>query len=379
MKTTVLILTILILASNLRAQSGIGNAGNVVLGHGVGAPSGICTSTQQYINDSNGNFYTCWLGTWTLVGTAGGAVPAGASTQVQFNDSGSFGASANFTFDKTSGAGLILGANTLLTDGSGGTFGFSGGDFTAASGGVGSSAAISANGGGALLTDSTNNNVVQTAADGSVVITATNSNATTLTGPVNVASLTASRCIATDGSKNLVSSGADCNAAPAFSAITSGTNTVAAMVLGTGGSLTVSGSGTNNSTTLNGATFAAPGTIGGGTPGVATFTGLTAATYSTATNCADSAGAAACGSAAAGAFVVDAAATSTVVSTTAITANSEVFIQYDSSLGTRLGVTCNTTVALPAVTARTAATSFTITVPVAPAVNPACYDYHIVN
>lgn len=54
----------------------------------------------------------------------------------------------------------------------------------------------------------------------------------------------------------------------AFSALTSSTNTTAAMVLGTGSSLTVSGSGMNNATTLNGATFAIPGTIGGTTPGI---------------------------------------------------------------------------------------------------------------
>jgi len=101
--------------------------------------------------------------------------------------------------------------------------------------------------------------------------------------------------------------------------------------------------------------------------------------YQTSTNCADSAGAAACGSAAAGSFVVDAGATTTVVSTTAVTADSEVFVQYDSSLGTRLGVTCNVTAAIPSVTARVAATSFTITVPAAPVTNPACYSYHIVN
>lgn len=103
------------------------------------------------------------------------------------------------------------------------------------------------------------------------------------------------------------------------------------------------------------------------------------ATFNTATNCSDSAGAAACGSAAAGTFVVDAGATTTVVSTTATTANSEIFVQYDSSLGTRLSVTCNVTVAIPQVTARTAATSFTVTVPVAPVANPACYSYHIIN
>lgn len=106
---------------------------------------------------------------------------------------------------------------------------------------------------------------------------------------------------------------------------------------------------------------------------------VTAATYSTATNCADSAGAAACGSAAAGAFVVDAGTTSVVVSTTAVTANSQVFVQFDASLGTRLGITCNTTPAAPSVTARTAATSFTVSIPVAPVTNAACFTYHVVN
>ncbi len=96
-------------------------------------------------------------------------------------------------------------------------------------------------------------------------------------------------------------------------------------------------------------------------------------------NCLDSAGAAACGAATAGSVVIDAGATTVVVSTTQVTANSQIFVQYDSSLGTRLSVTCNTTPALPAVTARTAATSFTITVPAGPITNPACYSFFIVN
>lgn len=104
--------------------------------------------------------------------------------------------------------------------------------------------------------------------------------------------------------------------------------------------------------------------------------------YNTTTNCADSAGAAACGSAAAGAFVIDAGATATVVSTTAVTANSEVFVQFDSSLGARLGITCNVavnTAAIGSVTARTAGTSFTYTITGTLAVNPGCFTYHIVN
>lgn len=123
------------------------------------------------------------------------------------------------------------------------------------------------------------------------------------------------------------------------------------------------------------------GPSGGSSLNIAAFFNgsVSAASYLTGTNCSDSAGAAACGSAAAGTVVIDAGATTVVVSTTAVTANSEVFAQFDSSLGTRLSVTCNTTPAIPAITARTAGTSFTITVPAAPITNPACYSYRIVN
>lgn len=118
--------------------------------------------------------------------------------------------------------------------------------------------------------------------------------------------------------------------------------------------------------------------------GTGTFAGqLSAAGYSTATNCADSAGAAACGSASAGHFVIDAAGTSTVVSTTAVTANSEVIVTRDDGLGTLLSVTCNTqsslTLGAPRVTARTATTSFTVTIEVGPTTNPMCLGYKIVN
>lgn len=107
---------------------------------------------------------------------------------------------------------------------------------------------------------------------------------------------------------------------------------------------------------------------------------LTVGNYNTGSNCSDSAGAAACGSASAGSVVMDAAATTVVVSTTAVTANSQIFIQEDSSLGTRLSVTCNTTTGRDfTVTARTAATSFTITSSAAPVTNPGCLSFRVVN
>lgn len=58
---------------------------------------------------------------------------------------------------------------------------------------------------------------------------------------------------------------------PSFSLITAGTNT-AALLVGTGGSLGISGSGTINSTTLLGSTWAVPGAIGATTPSTGAFT-----------------------------------------------------------------------------------------------------------
>ena len=54
-------------------------------------------------------------GTWNEIGTAEAGNVAGANTQVQFNDEGSFGASANFTFTDTSQ--LNVAGNINLTAG----------------------------------------------------------------------------------------------------------------------------------------------------------------------------------------------------------------------------------------------------------------------
>ena len=64
----------------------------------------------------------------------------------------------------------------------------------------------------------------------------------------------------------------------AFSALTSGTNGSAAMVVGTGASLATSGSGSINATLLGGATFASPGCIGCTTPGIGDFSAASVAT-----------------------------------------------------------------------------------------------------
>lgn len=99
----------------------------------------------------------------------------------------------------------------------------------------------------------------------------------------------------------------------------------------------------------------------------------------TATNCASSASPAVCGSAQAGRVVVAAGATTVTVNTTAVTANSEILLHEDSSLGTALSVTCNTNLINSMVTARVASTSFTITLGSTPATNPVCLNYAVIN
>lgn len=106
---------------------------------------------------------------------------------------------------------------------------------------------------------------------------------------------------------------------------------------------------------------------------------VSAPKYSTATNCSSSASPAVCAAASAGSVVVAATATSVVVNTTAVSANSQIFVNFDSSLGTKLGVTCNTTTALPYVTARSTGVSFTLGIAVGPVTDPACYSYLVVN
>jgi hypothetical protein len=105
----------------------------------------------------------------------------------------------------------------------------------------------------------------------------------------------------------------------------------------------------------------------------------------TATNCNSAASPAVCGSAAAGSVVIPTGTTSSTlqVNTTAVTANSQIIFYPDDSLGTRLGVTCNSTLATLVggsfISARAAGASFTITFNGTILTNGVCGTYTIVN
>jgi hypothetical protein len=108
-----------------------------------------------------------------------------------------------------------------------------------------------------------------------------------------------------------------------------------------------------------------------------------ASTYATSTRCVSGASPALCGSAAAGGVAVPTGVNPTlVVDTSAVTSGSQILLTPDETIGTALGVTCNTTVTTQApliVTARTAATSFTVQVDATVATNPVCLSYMIMN
>jgi lysophospholipase L1-like esterase len=76
---------------------------------------------------------------------------------------------------------------------------------------------------------------------------------------------------------------------------------------------------------------------------------------------------------------ISAGASTASIAAAAVTANSQISVTFDSSLGSKLGVTCNTVLATPWVSARTPGTGFTLSTGTAPTTNPACYSYTIFN
>jgi hypothetical protein len=99
----------------------------------------------------------------------------------------------------------------------------------------------------------------------------------------------------------------------------------------------------------------------------------------TETQCFSSASPAVCGNNINGFVAIASGSSSVVVDTTLVTANSEISLTFDATQGTNLGVTCNTTAQQPYISARTAGTSFTISVPTNFSTNPGCIGFHIKN
>jgi len=106
---------------------------------------------------------------------------------------------------------------------------------------------------------------------------------------------------------------------------------------------------------------------------------MTASTEATEGQCFSSSSPATCGALIDGFVAIPAGSSSVVVNTTAVTANSVISLTFDSTQGASVGVTCNTTPQTPYISARTAGTSFTISVPSNFSTNPGCIGFHLRN
>lgn len=119
--------------------------------------------------------------------------------------------------------------------------------------------------------------------------------------------------------------------------------------------------------------------------GSKTVSATSPANITTGSNCSSSASPAVCVAASAGSVAFPTGVTSVplTVNTTAVTANSQIFMFPDDTLGTKLSVTCNSTLATlvggMAITARTPGTSFTVTFNGTIAGSPLCASFLIIN
>lgn len=105
-------------------------------------------------------------------------------------------------------------------------------------------------------------------------------------------------------------------------------------------------------------------------------------TIGTQAICNSAASPAVCGAAPTGAVAIPVGGASVTVNTTAATTNSTIIIQEDYTLGSRLGVTCNTTTATvtqaPVIAAK-ANGSFLFGIAAGPTTNPSCFTYTIID
>jgi hypothetical protein len=107
---------------------------------------------------------------------------------------------------------------------------------------------------------------------------------------------------------------------------------------------------------------------------------LVVSSYGTLSNCSSISLPAKCGHAPAGSFVLRPGSTSTKVNTTAVTVNSQIVVMEDSSLGPKLGVSCNRTSGRTyMITDRVSGVSFTVSSSAAPTEHPACLSFQLLN
>lgn len=340
--------------------------GNTVTIGFVGVPAGSCSTIMYGINTANGDFYDCLAGAWNKVNSAGGA---GTVT----NTGGALTANA-----------IVLGAGGNDTKVSTGLTTDGVAAITRTQGTIVASTPFTShtatwNAAGVVFTNWLSNITCTAAASGSIAY------GLGVAGTTWQFKYQAANCA---NPSLLLPAGVVAAPAIAIGQTNDGlfSNGAGLLRIGIGGT-TIYGINSNlffpasdNAVSLGQAANRWSTVVGNA---------ITGNTYSTATNCAAVGTAAnpsvaSCTAASAGSFscATNASTGTCTVNTTAVTANSEIFIEgrNDTTTGTRLGVTCNTgiTTALPEISAVVAATSFTINLGTF-TTNPECFSYFIVN
>jgi len=80
-------------SAGFNALSPITTTGDIIIGNGTNSATRLGIGANTYVLTSNGT-----TATWAAP-TGGSGSPGGSNTQIQFNNSGAFGGSANFTWD----------------------------------------------------------------------------------------------------------------------------------------------------------------------------------------------------------------------------------------------------------------------------------------
>ena len=359
-----------------------GQQGNTVIIRYAGAPTGSCSIVAVAVNNATGAFYDCKAAVWNLVGGGGAGcaegtcvvnAPAGNQTITGAHalnvDTGTFNTGLGLTYDSEFQPGATNAINFIGAVQSG--------TQQSALAVLGERpAGVHGEGLDALV------NCTGTQSGGNGCVGIENDAYTSFNFTVNTPYLFGNAGFAEHDSP----AGTVSTAMGSFLAVTNSRTGTAALNTGF-----YAQSQAGVSPTRNAAFYAVDqGTgasdyaiyIAGGKNNLGPQ-GTTVGSLLTTTNCSSAASPAVCAAAPAGSVVIAAGATTVVVNTTAVTANSQILVFPDETLGAKLSVTCNSTLATAAaglaITARTAATSFTISTLATVAVNPVCLSYMIVN
>jgi hypothetical protein len=360
----------------------VGSSGTVL--SGTGAPTGTCTNGSLYTNNSNGNLYSCNGGSWAAAGgsAAFSAITSGTNTTAAMV----VGTGASLA---TSGSGSISATalnGTAFSGTSGHIVSFGAANIPADSGVVAANTVVASSPGAGLAHFAGSTQTVTSSAVTSADATGNTS------GSGNFCLVTSCTMVTPTLGAATATSVATGTSPPTCTIGTAGTLCQNEGTAPTGAASVdmLYANATNHClTALNNNTDVGCLAALGATNA---FTGaVTLKTAGTATNCVANGTAAnpsvvTCGSAAAGMFscATNASTGTCQVNTTAVTANSEIFITQDQADGGagQLNVTCNTgldlAAAAPVLKTKATGASFTINLGTV-TTNPACFEYFIVN